>query len=149
MSENTPGSDPIYKRLYAFPEMVADLLRSVLPAAVFDALDLSTLDKVPASYVGDDFRQRHGDAVWRVYAAGRWTYVLVLLEFQSLEAHEKSAARSREKRCCSFGSRTEKKPRTGRGSPLDIFSIFFQRAVSDPPAAASNSVVNPASGRSM
>ena len=83
MSENTPGSDPIYKRLYAFPEMVADLLRSVLPAAAFDALDLSTLDKVPASYVGDDFRQRHGDAVWRVYAAGRWTYVLVLLEFQS------------------------------------------------------------------
>ena len=83
MSENTPGSDPIYKRLYAFPEMVADLLRSVLPAAAFDALDLSTLDKVSASYVGDDYRRRRGDTVWRVRRAGRWAYVLVLLEFQS------------------------------------------------------------------
>ena len=81
--ERIPGSDPIYKRLYAFPEMVADLLRSVLPADALGALDLATLDKVPASYVGDDYRQRHGDAVWRVERAGRWTYVLVLLEFQS------------------------------------------------------------------
>ena len=71
MSDNSPGSDPIYRRLYAFPVMVADLLRSVLPAAAFDALDIRTLDKVPASYVGDDYRQRHGDTVWRVYAAGR------------------------------------------------------------------------------
>ena len=78
-----PGSDPIYKRLYAFPEMVADLLRSVLPADALATLNLSTLDKVPASYVGDDYRQRHGDTVWRVERAGRWTYVLVLLEFQS------------------------------------------------------------------
>ena len=78
-----PGSDPVYKRLYAFPEMVADLLRSVLPADALAALDMDTLAKVPASYVGDDYRQRHGDAVWRVERAGRWTYILVLLEFQS------------------------------------------------------------------
>ena len=77
------GSDPVYKRLYAFPEMVADLLRSVLPADALDALNMDTLAKVPASYVGDDYRQRHGDAVWRVERAGRWTYILVLLEFQS------------------------------------------------------------------
>ena len=31
MSEKAPGSDPIYKRLLAFPEVVADLLRSLLP----------------------------------------------------------------------------------------------------------------------
>ena len=78
-----PGSDPIYKRLYAFPEMVADLLRSVLPADALGTLNLATLDKVPASYVGDDYHQRHGDTVWRVQRAGRWTYVLVLLEFQA------------------------------------------------------------------
>ena len=82
-ADKDPGSDPIYKRLYAFPEMVADLLRSVLPADALGALNLATLDKVPASYVGDDYRQRHGDTVWRVERAGRWTYVLVLLEFQS------------------------------------------------------------------
>ena len=83
MSKNTPGSDPIYKRLYAFPEMVADLLRSVLPADALGTLDLSTLDKMSASYVGDNFRRRRGDAVWRVRRAGSWAYVLVLLEFQS------------------------------------------------------------------
>ena len=70
MDEINLGSDPIYKRLYSFAEMVADLLRSVLPADTLDALNLDTLDKVPAAYVGDDFRQRHGDTVWQVRAAG-------------------------------------------------------------------------------
>ena len=86
MKENTPTSDPIYKRVYAFVAMVADLLRSVVPAATLEALDLRSLEKVPASYVGDDFHQRHGDIVWRVRAEGAdggWAYVLVLLEFQS------------------------------------------------------------------
>ena len=92
MNQNAPGSDPVYKRLYAFREMVADLLRSVLPADALGAVDLRLLEKVPASHVGDDFRQRHGDAVWRLRAAGAagadsadsgWAYALVLLEFQS------------------------------------------------------------------
>ena len=86
MKENTPTSDPIYKRVYAFVEMVADLLRSVVPKATLEALDLRTLEKVSAEYVGDHFQQRHGDTVWRVRAGGpgsAWAYVLVLLEFQS------------------------------------------------------------------
>ena len=86
MKKNTPTSDPVYKRLYAFVEMVADLLRSVVPKATLEALDLRSLEKVPAEYVGDHFQQRHGDAVWRVRAGGpdsAWAYVLVLLEFQS------------------------------------------------------------------
>ena len=88
MSETTPGNDPIYKRLYAFPEMVEDLLRSLFPPEMLGAVDWPSLGRLPASYVGDDFRQRHGDAVWRVRLrpeGGReeWLYVLVLLEFQS------------------------------------------------------------------
>ena len=86
MSESDPGSDPVYKRIYAFREMVADLLCSVLPADALGAVDMHSLEKVPASYVGDDFRQRHGDTVWRLRAAGTdggWAYALVLLEFQS------------------------------------------------------------------
>ena len=86
MNDSGPGSDPVYKRLYAFREMVADLLRSVLPADALGAVDLCSLEKVPASYVGDDFRQRHGDTVWRLRAAsadGGWACALVLLEFQS------------------------------------------------------------------
>ena len=86
MKKNTPTSDPVYKRIYAFVEMVADLLRSVVPKATLEALDLRTLEKVPADYVGEHFQQRHGDTVWRVRAGGpdsAWAYVLVLLEFQS------------------------------------------------------------------
>ena len=83
--KKNPTSDPIYKRVYAFAEMVADLLRSVVPKATLEALDLRTLEKVPTDYVGEHFQQRHGDTVWRVRAGGpdsAWAYVLVLLEFQ-------------------------------------------------------------------
>ena len=86
MNEIKATSDPVYKRLYSFPDMVADLLRSVLPSGVLEEMDLDLLEKVPAEYVGDNFRKRHGDTVWRVRAPGAeggWAYVLVLLEFQS------------------------------------------------------------------
>ena len=88
MKQTTPGSDPVYKRLYAFPEMVEDLLRSVFPAEMLDGVDWPSLGRLPAEYVGDDFRRRHGDAVWRMrlrpaVGRGKWLYVLVLLEFQS------------------------------------------------------------------
>ena len=85
MKPKTPGSDPIYKRLYAFPEMVADLLRSLFPGNVLGA-DYGSLRKLPAEYVGDDFHQRRGDSVWRLRAATApdgWLHVLVMLEFQS------------------------------------------------------------------
>ena len=85
MNAITPHSDPVYKRLYTFAEMVADLLRSLFPDDALGA-DYGSLRKLPAEYVADDFRQRRGDAVWCLRAAaapGGWLHVLVLLEFQS------------------------------------------------------------------
>ena len=85
MNANPPGSDPVYKRLYAFPEMVADLLRSLFPDDALGA-DYGSLRKLPAEYVADDYRQRRGDAVWSLRAESApdgWLHVLVLLEFQS------------------------------------------------------------------
>ena len=87
MNAQTPGSDPVYKRLYAFPEMVADLLRSLFPDDALGA-DYDSLRRLPAEYVADDYRQRRGDAVWRLNAEsaqGGWLHVLVLLEFQSTD----------------------------------------------------------------
>ena len=92
MNASPPGSDPVYKRLYAFPEMVADLLRSPFPDDTLGA-DYDSLRRLPAEYVGDDYRQRRGDSVWQLRAdagvaaeggAGHGRlYVLLMLEFQA------------------------------------------------------------------
>ena len=78
--------DAAYKSLFSHPRMVADLLRGFAAREWSDELDFKTLEKLPADYVSDDLRQRHGDSVWRVRLQGRgegWLYLLVMLEFQS------------------------------------------------------------------
>ena len=79
-----PGSDPIYKRFYAFARMVEDLLRSIFTPDELDA-DYDTLEKLSTEYVGEAFQRRHGDTAWRLRTRrGRdWLHVLVMLEFQS------------------------------------------------------------------
>ena len=75
--------DPIYRRLFGFPRMVGDLLRAVGHPDWLGDVDLDTLEKVSADYVGDRGQTRRGDAVWRVRFRDGWLYLLVLLEFQS------------------------------------------------------------------
>ncbi len=75
--------DEIYKKLFAFPRMVEDLLRGFVAGPRVDDIDFSTLQKLSAEYVSDELLKRHGDAVWRVRLRGRWVYLVVLLEFQS------------------------------------------------------------------
>ena len=76
-------NDPIYKRIFAFPRMVEDLLRGFAKGDWTQRADFSALRKAPAEYVGDDLRKRLGDSVWRLPLDGGWLHVLVLLEFQS------------------------------------------------------------------
>ena len=75
--------DAAYKLLFSFPEMVRDLLDGFVCGDCVAELDLSTLERWPASQVGDTLRERHQDRVWRVRYRRRWLYVLVQLEFQS------------------------------------------------------------------
>ena len=75
--------DPIYRRLFAFPRMVGDLLRAVGDPDWIGDVDLESLEKLPAEHVGDSSQQRRGDAAWRVRFRNSWLYLLVLLEFQS------------------------------------------------------------------
>ena len=76
--------DAAYKDLFSHPRMVEDLLRGFAAPEWSDALDFSTLEKLPAEYVSDDLRRRHGDLVWRLrFREEIWLYLLVMLEFQS------------------------------------------------------------------
>ena len=78
-------SDPLYRKLYSSPRMVADLLRAVAPE-IAGRLDFSTLEDVSAQYVGDRNQQRRGDKVWRVGLRDHAAAVLALPEFQSDKA---------------------------------------------------------------
>lgn len=75
--------DAAYKHLFAFPEMVADLLREFVPEPWVNEIDFSTLERVSGSYVSDDLRTREEDMVWRVRVRGQWVYIYSLLEFQT------------------------------------------------------------------
>ena len=80
--------DPGYKLLFSHARMVEDLLRSFVPEPWVNGLDFSTLERVSASAVADDLRERHNDIVWRVCwgdseGGQRWLYVYLMLEFQS------------------------------------------------------------------
>ena len=87
--------DAAYKAMYRHPQAIRDLCRYLvtphgpLGPETLAALDLSTVEKLPAEWVTADFRRRHGDQVWRIRFreaaedAGARAWLLLLLEFQS------------------------------------------------------------------
>lgn len=75
--------DSSYKFLFSTPELVRDLIIGFVPDEWLHSLDYSTLEKVPGSYVTEDFRHRADDIVWRVKVGGEWVYLYLLIEFQS------------------------------------------------------------------
>ena len=78
--------DEQYKRLFAFPPMVEDLVRAFVSDQL-GAADFSTLQKLSSDYVSDELLKRHGDTVWRLRVPGGWAYLLLLLEFHSSDDH--------------------------------------------------------------
>jgi predicted transposase YdaD len=75
--------DSSYKFLFSNPEFVRDLIIGFIPDDWLHSLDYATLEKVPGSYITDDFKQREDDIVWRVKVGGEWVYLYLLMEFQS------------------------------------------------------------------
>jgi predicted transposase YdaD len=72
-----------YKQIFALPELVRGLLSEFTPFDCFRGLASSAFERVNASYVSEQFSERHGDMVWRVRLADQVLYVYLLLEFQS------------------------------------------------------------------
>jgi hypothetical protein len=75
--------DSSYKFLFSTPELVRDLIMGFIPDEWLHSFDYATLEKVPGSYITEDFRSRADDVVWRVKVGGKWVYLYVLIEFQS------------------------------------------------------------------
>ena len=84
--------DAAYKAMYGHPEAVLGLRRYLgapegpLSPSTLEALDFGRVEKLPAEWVTQDFRRRHGDQVWRVpfrSRRGPVVWLVILLEFQS------------------------------------------------------------------
>ena len=75
--------DSGYKFLFSTPELVRDLIMGFVPDEWLHALDYTTLEKMPGSYITEDFQGRADDIVWRVKVGGEWVYLYLLIEFQS------------------------------------------------------------------
>ena len=82
-SSSTTDHDHGYKLLFAHAEMVRDLLVGFVDEPWVQELQFDTLQRVSASYVSDDLRDRQDDLVWRVRRGDEVAYVYLLLEFQS------------------------------------------------------------------
>lgn len=75
--------DPAYKKLFHHRAMVADLVRGYVHEEWVGQIDFDTLERVPDSFVSDDWREREDDVIWRVRWGERWLYLYLLIEFQS------------------------------------------------------------------
>ncbi|MBF0139501.1 MAG: Rpn family recombination-promoting nuclease/putative transposase [Magnetococcales bacterium] len=76
--------DSIYHRLFSHPEMVAELLRDFLDAAILAELDLSGMKRLNTKFTAMTGHRRRGDMVWEIPTrSGNSLFVLLILEFQS------------------------------------------------------------------
>lgn len=77
--------DALFKRLFENPDMVADLLRHVIPRELAEKMDFASLEEFPSVHVGDRREERRNDLVWRLKVSNDWCYLLLMLEFQASE----------------------------------------------------------------
>jgi predicted transposase/invertase (TIGR01784 family) len=76
--------DALFKAVFAQPEHARGALRAALPQAVSEALDWSTLERCPGSFVDPELRERHTDLLFSAAThTGGETLVYLLFEHQS------------------------------------------------------------------
>jgi predicted transposase/invertase (TIGR01784 family) len=76
--------DALFKEIYGRPEHAAGALRAVVPAAVGERLDWSTLARCPGSFVDPALRERHTDLLFSArWRRGGEALVYLVFEHQS------------------------------------------------------------------
>ncbi|MBF0583596.1 MAG: Rpn family recombination-promoting nuclease/putative transposase [Magnetococcales bacterium] len=84
MSDVSHASDSIYHRLFAYPEMVVDLLRNFLDSDLLAEIDLSQMRRMNTKFTAKTGQRRRGDVVWEIPIRGAGSlFLMLLLEFQS------------------------------------------------------------------
>ena len=77
-------TDRVYKRFYADPAVVEEIVRDFVGGAWTRELDFATLERLPAEMVDPVLPVvRHADMMWRVRFRDRPLHVVLLFEFQS------------------------------------------------------------------
>ena len=66
--------DENYKKIFAFPRVIEDLLRAFVPGDWLQEVSFATLDKLSTEYISDELLKRHGDNVWRMRLRKNWLY---------------------------------------------------------------------------
>ena len=61
-----------------------------IPDDWLQSLDYSTLEKMPGSYISEDFKQREDDIVWRVKVGGDWVYLYLLHQCSHIPAYPRT-----------------------------------------------------------
>ena len=110
--------DSSYKYLFANPELVRDLIIGFVPDEWLHSFDYTTLERVNASFVTDDLKQRHDDIIWKVKVGGQWLYLVSerkLAFFKTTESECFQIRRFFVPRLCVFFR---------NGSNLGLNSIF-------------------------
>lgn len=76
--------DRIYKRFYADPDVIEEIVGDFIGGAWTKALDFDTLERLPAEMLDPALPvARRADMVWRVRFRDRPMHVVLLFEFQS------------------------------------------------------------------
>ncbi len=78
--------DSFYREFFSDPDLIRQLIRDFLPEAVSAALDVTRLERMDTSFVGEHDQVRESDLIWKIYFKdGQPLYLYLLLEFQSTQ----------------------------------------------------------------
>ncbi len=83
MSPRRPPHDALFKAAFSDVRSLLGELEALLPGEVVEAIDFSTAELVPGSFVDEELRDHHTDVLWSLRLADRGALLYVLLEHQS------------------------------------------------------------------
>ena len=75
--------DALFKQVFSQPVHAEGELRHVLPDALAEQIDWSTLELRPGSFVDEELRERHADLLYGVRFAGQEALLYLVLEHKS------------------------------------------------------------------